>query len=356
MQGRVSCLLVMLALSHLAVSQRQPSPLQVNSDARPIQMHLDAEIHLNCIHLDSGRWRTYPGQDEFYVQEELDRYVAVSLKGECRPALNMALVQGGNSLKPSDLHIVDLADRERGGVIAVVVRSPDDHTQKPGILVFNPDGSFNRLTFIEGAFFPTHVAEFSSGAVYVVTGYDEKGAIYQALVTSEGRILKPDVLRDREGPPTAKDPAESSSPAPMNAALIQLVSGDDDAVYLYNAARGKRAYRIRSDGTFTVTDLEASAPPPGEKTLILGMFISHRGLYLHEALIDESEKTEQVMTLNRFLLTVYDRYSGALQYTYLNDAAFGGNPMAMAPREFYFLKSKALPDGALDFSLVRAVP
>lgn len=112
MQGRASCLLVTLALSHLAVSQPQPSPLQVNADARPLQLHLDSEMHLNCIHLDTGRWRTYPGQNEFYVQEELDRYVAVSLKGECRPALNMALVQGNSLFKPSDLHIVDLADRE----------------------------------------------------------------------------------------------------------------------------------------------------------------------------------------------------------------------------------------------------
>lgn len=240
-------------------------------------------------------------------------------------------------------------------MIAAVVWTPDDHTQKPGILVFNPDGSFNRLTFIEGTLFPTHVAEFSSGAGYVVTGYDEQGAIYQALVASEGKILKPDVLRDREGSPASKDPTEGSTPAPLNAALIQLVSGDDDAVYLFNAAKGRRVYRIRSDGTFTVTDLEASASPTGEKTLILGMFISHSSLYLHEALIDESKKNEQVMTLNRFLLTVYDRSSGALQHRYLNDAGFGGNPVAMAPREFYFLKTKALPDGALDFSLIRAV-
>jgi hypothetical protein len=127
-------------------------------------------------------------------------------------------------------------------------------------------------------------------------------------------------------------------------------------VYLYNAARGRRVYRIRSDGTFTIIPFEASAPPPGEKTLTLRMFISHSNLYLDEALIGESKKTGEVSQLNRFLLTVFDRYSGALQHRYLNDAGFGGSPVAMAPQEFYFLETKALPDGSLDFSLIRAVP
>lgn len=355
MPGRPICLLAALAWSQVALSQPQTPHLQMHADAPPLQLHQDGEVQLNCIHLDSGGWRTYPGQHEFYVQEALDRYVAISLKGECRSALNMAEVQGSSALKPSDLHIVDLSERERGGVIAPVVWTPDEHTQKPGILVFNSDASFNRLIFLEGGLFPTHVAEFSSGSGYIVSGYNDRGAIYQALVTSEGKILKADVLRDTDETKPPKESSDSSA-APMNAALVQLASGDDDAVYLYNAAKGRRVYRIRSDGTFTVIHLETSAPPPGEKTLILGMFISHSSIYLHEALIDETKKNEEIMTLNRFLLSVYDRYSGTLRERYLNDAAFGGNPVTMAPREFFFVKSKALPDGALQFSLIQAAP
>jgi hypothetical protein len=58
--------------------------------------------------------------------------------------------------------------------------------------------------------------------------------------------------------------------------------------------------------------------------------------------------------LKHFALSVYDRYDGTLNATYRMDIAFGATPVSLSPREFYFLKAKVLPGGALSFSLIRA--
>jgi len=348
MQGRIAALLIALcAWPPLATGQDQPPVLK---------LHVDTETPVSCIHLDSSVWRDYPARNDFYVREAFDRYIAVSLKGLCRPALDIALVPSNPSFKSSDLHIVDLADRERGGVIATAVWNPDEHTQKPAVLVFNDDGTFNKLVFIDAAFFPIHVAEFSSGRGYVVAGNCDDDRIFQALVTSEGKVLKPNVLETPVETSTAQEKSGASNQSTMQAGLIQLVSGDDDAVYLYNPSKGRKVFRIRSDGTSTAIDLATSAAPQGERALPLRVFISYSNLYLQEALVSESKSNAEVTALNRFLLSVYDRSTGALDHAYINDGSFGGTPISMAPHEFHFLKANSLPNGTLSFSLIRAVP
>lgn len=318
------------------------------------------ETPIPSLQISSMGLRAIAGDGEFYVQTGSGKYTAVDLKGETYVALDISMVPATDSMNPADLFVVDLAQTPRGGVIAPVWWNETLKTQRAGILRFDAHGDYNGLTWLDAAFTPTHVAEFSSAGDFLVTGYDEHSKVHVALFNSHGTMVIPQVLPNgsvdtgsgKQAPGQAAQPGDQSI---REASLIQLVSGDDNSVYLYNPSFARKVIRIQPSGQST----EIALPDPfleGEGTLPLQMFISHSSLYLYEAILDKGQKTDEVTELKRFAISVYDRYNGTLNSSFRVDSASALIPVALAPKEFHFLDAKVLPGGELSFSLVRSGP
>ncbi|MGP8251878.1 MAG: hypothetical protein ACLQHF_07570 [Terracidiphilus sp.] len=318
------------------------------------------ETPIPTLQVSSMGLRAVAGDGEFYVQTGLGKYTAVDLEGETHVALDISKVPATDSMNPQDLFVVDLAQAPRGGVIAVVWWNETPKAQRAGVLRFDEHGDFSSLLWLDAAFIPTHVAEFSSAGDFLVTGYDEHSKVHVALVNSRGTMVIPQVLPygDAEVASGNKAPGQAGQPSDQSireASLIQLVSGDDNAVYLYNPSFGRKVIRIQPSGQST----EIALPPPfpeGESTLPLQMYVSHSSLYLYEAILDKGQKTEEVTELKRFAISVYDRYSGTLNASFRVDSGSGLIPVALSPKEFHLLDAKVLPGGELSFSLIRSGP
>jgi len=135
--------------------------------------------------------------------------------------------------------------------------------------------------------------------------------------------------------------------------MMQMVSGDDDSVYLYNPAKIRTVSHVQATGK--VTEITLGTPKTGN-TLPLELLASHTNLYLAEAELAPGQRVEDVTELGKFLISVFDRYSGTLDRTYEIEKPFGANPLAASPKEFYFFSAKVLPTTGLGFSIVRAQP
>jgi hypothetical protein len=323
----------------------------------PTPLRILEEIPLPSLHIERSYWRSVAGNQEFYVQTDPGKYTAVDLKGQTHTALDVSLVPATDSMNPSDLFVIDLAQDPRGGVIAPVLWNETPNKTRAGILRFDEHGDYNELIWLDTELIPTHVAEFSSSGDYLVTGYDPYGQVHVALFNFQGKMVIPQVFsygntEDVAGKQTAGQADRPSDQSVLKASLIQMASGDDDAVYLFNPASGRKVIRVQPSGKWTEIDLPKPASLEG--TLPLAMFVSHSSLYLDEAILDKGQKLEGVSVLKHFALSVYDRYDGTLNATYRMDIAFGATPVSLSPREFYFLKAKVLPGGALSFSLIRA--
>jgi len=313
------------------------------------------------LQISSMGLRAIAGDGEFYVQTGSGKYAAVDLKGETHVALDISNVPATDSMNPGDLFVVDLAPAPRGGVIAAVWWNETPKAQRAGILRFDEHGDFSSLLWLDAAFTPTHLAEFSSAGDFLVTGYDEHSKVHVALFNSRGTMVIPQVLpyggaEDTSGKKSAGQAEQPNDKSIREASLIQLVSGDDNAVYFYNPSLGRKVIRIQPSGQST--EIALPSPPflEGEGTLPLQMYISHSSLYLYEAILEKGQKTEEVTELKRFAISVYDRYNGILNASFRVDSGSGLIPVALSPREFHFLDAKVLPGGDLSFSLVRSGP
>lgn len=342
-------------LSATALAATVPACLgQAGTVAVPLRI-LD-EKPVPSLHLESLGWRAMAGEGDFYVETRPGNYTAVDLKGQTRSALDMAKVPASDGWDPADLHATDLSRDPRGGVLAPVLWAPKAGPEKHGVVRFDDKGDYDSLIWLDAKFFPTHVAKFSSSGDYLVTGYDDKGTVYVSLFDVRGKLLIPQVLSpDSKAAAPAKPGSHSANAeAVQEASLIQIASGDDDAVYLFDRSRGRKVLRIQPSGNFT----ELALPPPilkdGESTMPMAMLVSHSSIYLYEAVLDKGQDIQDVVELKRFALSVYDGYTGTLNASFRDLASIGGMLVSVAPQEFYFLKSTPDAGGTVAFSLVHA--
>jgi len=262
-----------------------------------------------------------------------------------------------------DLHVIDISPDSRSGALAPVIWEQKNGKSKPGVLRFDSRGSFSGLAWLASDIFPAHVASFSSTGDMLVAGYDDKGTVHLSIFDVYGKLLISQIATDPVSPATTEPDAAKAEArneqATLEASQIQLAGGDDDAVYLFNASAGRKVLRVTPNGKTSQLSLIEPALRPGDgKLLPLNFFVSHSSIYLHEAILkagEEAGRSGQAVTLQHFAISVYDRYTGAMQESYRIDGDFAGNLAAASPREFYFLKSQVIGAGALRFSLVRAV-
>ncbi len=350
---KLSCLLTLVALAVPACFGQ--------TGTEPTSLRILEETPIPSLQIRSKCFRAVAGDGEFYVQTGAGKYTAVDLEGQTRIALDVSMVPATDSMKPEDLFVVDLAQDPRGGVIAPVWWNETPKKTRTGILRFDEHGDYNGLIWLDAGFTPTHVAEFNFAGDFLVTGYDPHSNVYVALFNSHGKMVIPQVLphsnvNAAEGKQTTGQVERPSDQSIREASLIQLASGDDDAVYLYNPSWGRKVIRIQPSGHSTEIALPNPALQEGESALPLEMFVSHSNLYLHEAILNKGQKTDEVTELKRFAISVYDRYTGTLNASFRTESGFGATPVALSPREFYFLAAKVLPGGAWNFSILRAGP
>jgi len=329
--------------------------------ATPTPLRILDKTPVAFLPLNLKGFRAIPGEGEFYLQTGPGTYIAVGLDGQTHSALDVAKVPASDSIKPGDLYTTDLAPDPHGGAIAPVVWEDASKKSRAGILRFDEDGDYEALIALDAEFNPAHVAEFSSAGGFVVTGYDEGGKIHVALFDSRGRMLVPEVLRFGNTDASPNKPKngqseQSDTRSEIEAGLIQMASGDDDAVYLFNPSSGRKVIRIRPDGHSSEIALPKPAFLEGINTPPLDMLISHGNLYLCEAILDEGQRPKDATELKRFALSVYDRYTGALNASFQIDSTFGATPVGASPREFHFLDAKVVPGQGLSFSIIRAAP
>ena len=327
----------------------------------PVTLRVLDETPVTSLPHDIRGYRTVAGEGEFYFQALAGNYLAISLKGEVRVALDLSKVPASNSIRPDGLFLVDLAPAPRGGVLAITTWTDASRESQYGLLRFDEDGDYDDLIPLDTGFTPAHVAEFSSSGGFLLSGYDDSGKTRLALLDTRGKVLVPEVLRSsssnasgRSGSAEAKKPGAQT--AAVKSGVMQLASGDDDAVYVFDPSWGRKAIRVRSGGQFTEMALPQPAFLKNTSTMPLQMLISHGSLYLCEAILDTGKKPGDAMELRRFTISVYDRYSGALAAFYRVDSAFGSTPVAAYPREFFFLHARNVPGQGLNFSIVRMAP
>jgi hypothetical protein len=307
-------------------------------------------------------WRAIPGDGKIYVQTGEGHYASVDFDGHTVEALSVKAVPGTTEMSIDDLHVIDISPDSRGGVLAPVVWERKTGKSKAGILKFDSRGSFSGLTWLDGDFFPTRVASFSSTGNMLVAGYDDDGKIPLSIFDTHGKLLIARISADPASTDSldskAKQDEAARDQATLEASQIQLASGDDDAVYLFDPTKGRKILRVTPNGKTTEIILTKSDSQGSEENLLPMNFFASRGsLYLHEAILKSGEKagqSGQPVTLQHFAISVYDRYTGELRESYRIYGDFAGTVAAASPREFYFLKSKDIGAGALRFSLVRA--
>lgn len=331
-------------------------------------LHVMDQTSIPSLQLHSAGFRAVMGLDGFYVQTGPTKYMAVNLDGQVHTALDTSRVEATNDMDPASLFVIDVSPSPRGGLIAPVVwteRAPAD--QKPpqkskqrfGILRFDQDGDYDDLIEINVPFRLRHVAEFSSSGGFLVTGVGDDGTLHAAVLDNRGQIVVPQVsLWGKARPPVGKRTADETQQAMTKAAIeageMQVISGDDDAVYLYDPALGSKVARVASSGKISQIALAAAPLPNGATALPLALYISHSTLYLDEALIEGKPAT--ATELKHFLLCVYDNSAGALKASYKIDSSYGAVPVALSPREFYFLDAKVGYGSKVNFSIVKVSP
>lgn len=353
------------AVACLGQEGSAPVPLRV-LDERPMQ----------SIQIQTPYLRVYPGgtsggREFFYVQTAPGKFAAVAFDGTSHTALDVGLVPSSGAMDPKDLFAVDLSGDPRGGAIAPVIWGPNPGTMRAGILRFDKDGDFRDLIWLDTStdFIPTHVAAFSSGQGFLVAGYDEHG-ISVNLFDYRGKKVRAIVLPgEGEGVRATKSPPgqeerrpDASDPQPSvrlafarSASFIQMASGDDNAVYVFDSSSERKVFRIRPEGQYTEIKLARPLAENGANTMPLGIFVSHGNIYLDEAILGTGQKKEDYSgQLKKFLISVYSQYDGALEQSFLDDAGFGALPVSLSPREFYFLRMKDTPGGTPTFSLISA--
>ncbi|MGB6830059.1 MAG: hypothetical protein WBE41_18570 [Terracidiphilus sp.] len=351
----------------VSLSRRIPFPVLAASicfcqiGATPTPLRILDKTPVASLPLNLKGFRAIPGEAGFYLQTGPGAYIAVGLDGQTHSALDVAKVPASDSIKPGDLYTTDLAPDPRGGVIAPVVWDDASKKSRAGILRFDENGDYEALIPLDAEFNPAHAAEFSSAGGFLVTGYDEEGKIHVALFDSRGRMLIPQVLKFGNTDATPGTPENGQTEQPdrqpaIEAGLIQLASGDDDAVYLFNPSSGRKVIRIRPDGQSSEIVLPKPVYLQDASTLPLDMLVSHGNLYLCEAVLDKGQKPEDAMELKRFALSVYDRYTGTLNASFQIDSTFGATLVAASPREFHFLDAKVVAGQGLSFSIIRAAP
>ena len=109
----------------------------------PTPLRILEEIPLPSLHIERSYWRSVAGNQEFYVQTDPGKYTAVDLKGQTHTALDVSLVPATDSMNPSDLFVIDLAQDPRGGVIAPVLWNETPNKTRAGILRFDEHGDSN---------------------------------------------------------------------------------------------------------------------------------------------------------------------------------------------------------------------
>ena len=315
------------------------------------------EIPVPSIQIGGMGWRAVPGNGEFYVQTDRGKYLAVDLRGRTHSALDVDKVTATTDFDPKDLLVADMSPAPRGGAIAPVLWQSKEKLLQSGILHFSEDGGYDGLTRLDAKFRPTHVAEFSSAGDYLVTGYDEYSRVQVSLFDRHGKMLIAHVLPDGkadESPRKTEPGGHAEMAAAKESGLMQVVSADDDAIYLFDPYKGRKVIRIEPSGESSEIALSKPNLKDGEATMPVALLVTHGNLYLYEAVLSKEQTQQEAMELNRFVLSVYDRYNGTLDASYTVDDSIGGFPVALAPREFYFLKEKEAPGGAWSFSLARA--
>ncbi len=328
----------------------------------PTPLRIVEETPLPALVSNLKGWRVSVGDGEFFVQTGDKKYAAVDSDGQVRTALDVSMVPATDSMNPRDLFLLDVTQDPRGGVIAPVWWNEASRKKmRSGILRFAENGDYNSLLWLDAGFLATHVAEFSSSGDFLVTGYDDHGKTYTALFDFQGKMLIPHVLslgpteepaRKQASPQTEKSIQESA----LDASLIQLASGDDDAVYVYDPSKGRKVFRVLPSGKSTEIALPKPTFLERANSFPLEMFVSHSSIYLNEAILKAGQKTEKVTELKRFGISVYDRYTGELSSAFQIDGTYGGTPVALSPKEFSFLNVKVSPGGMLNFSIIRARP
>jgi len=347
-----------IGLSRLFFFVALASCISFGQAASPlVPLRITDETPVSSLRVNARGIHTVGGNGEFYVSTGPGRYISVDLDGETHPALDLASVPATEGMSSKDLILVDLAPDTRGGVLGTVLWDETPTKTRYGLVRFDSDGAYDGLTWIDAdaGFTPTHAVEFSSSGNFLICGYDEHGKIKVALFDFRGFLLKQQVVAygDKEGS-TSKGAAGQSAQAAdehamREAGMIQMASAEDDSVYLYNSAWGRKVIRVQSSGKAT----EISLANPHSNTMPMELVVSHGYLYLCEATLDEGQK---VGPLKSFSISVYDRYNGTLMASYEVKGAYGLAFVAASPRDFYFLSLRVPPGDAVNFSLIREQP
>lgn len=324
----------------------------------PKSLHVREEIPVSSLPMRSRGFRTICGDGRFYIQTGAGQYSVVDLEGQAHAALDTAKVPANQSLNPRDLLITDLEPSPHGGVIATVVGEDSSKTNRAAILRFDEDGDFDRSITLDSDLHPARVAEFNSSGGFVVAGYDDRGRDYLALIDLHGKVVVPHLLAPEVADLGSRpNPAGSTAPeAAIKAGSIKMVSGDDDAVYLFDPSRGRKITRIQPSGETTELPLgTAPSSSSGRPALPLELALSHGRIYLNEAMLDPGQRPAGVPRLTEYLLSVFDRYSGELEAIFQSDEPFGSTLITASPAALYFLDAR-VEHAVIRLSIVRADP
>jgi hypothetical protein len=327
--------------------------------AGPVTLRETARIPVPSLRLESAGFRTVAGDKSFYVQTDHGKYTAVDLQGNTHLAFDVAMIPPNDSVSPTDIFLADLAEVPRGGVLALVAWSPTPEKTRFGIECVDEDRDYAPIVWLDVDFIPTHAAEFSIAGDFLVSGYSNDGSIHVALFDHRGNLSIAQVLKEHDamggaaGKQTSEQKNEVIDRAAREAGLMQVVSGNDDSIYVYNPSWGRRVANVRSGGKVTEIKL---ASPRSENTLPMELFASNSFLCLTEAELDPGRNSNAPTELTKFLISSYDRFSGALIASYQIRDSFGANPVAASPREFDFLDAKVISNGTVSFSIIRAQP
>ncbi|AEU37076.1 hypothetical protein [Granulicella mallensis] len=348
--------------------------IPANSQQASSTLNQREEIKLSSLRSELISYRAVTGYGEFYVLTGPNQYTAVDLDGHTHVALDTSMVPGTITRDSSDLFVINLSPVPGRGVLATVnwneIHPPGQTDQRlpdtrSGILRFDEHGQYKDLIELpDTGFSPAKVAQFSNSEGFLAMGYDEHARLHVSLLDARGQMKVLDILpwlnseaKPASGPNRTSDIKQASdkqiNQAAMDAGAMQIVSGDDDSIYLYSPQWGAKFICVHPTGTVSEIKIEGKSDTASEM-FPLAMIVDHGNVYLDQAALP-TNVPEKKNGLNHFVLNAYNAANGALLKTYSLDTPFAGTPVALGPTDLYFLNA-AVVSGQLSFSLIRAYP
>ena len=326
----------------------------------PIEIQSFQESPVPSLQISGGGFRIVSGNNKFYVQTGEGRFVSIDLHGTTQTAMDLSAIPPTDSLDMKYLYMVDMTPDSRGNVLALAMYDKSPDRARAGVARFNSDGTFDDLIWLgfDPYFHVTHIAQFSSSGEFLVNGYDDHGHTKLVLCSGEGAVVVPDVLAetpsispDAEKKPK-KDPVGDAG-AQEKAARLQLVSGEDNTIYVFDESVGQKVGRITDRGKVTWIPL---AGLPSNSAFPLEMLVTQSNLYLSLADLPSDKDSLAAHVLNKFSIFSFDRYDGTLLATYQVEKSFGAFPLVSSPRDLFFLNPSVQSSGGVSFSIMEARP